>query len=92
MGHKGIAAFDAVHKIGSSLDHALVDHLLERLFDTYRTDVVEELRPKPGIQQVAGGVFRTSNVKVNCSPVVGFRFICKAFLVFGIGVAEKIPA
>ena len=47
-----VGAVDAVSKAARTLDHALVDELLEWLFALHYADVLEELVPEARIDKV----------------------------------------
>src|SRR5690606_23899876 len=46
-------------------NHSLVEQLLERLLRWNDADIVQELVPEPGVQQVQDRMFRTTDVKVD---------------------------
>ena len=62
QGNEFIGSVDAVHEVRPSLDHTLVDQFLERLFLANDTQVEQELIPETAVDQVAGSVFRTTDI------------------------------
>ena len=62
QGNEFIGSVDAVHEVRASLDHTLVDQFLERLFLANDTQVEQELIPETAVNQVAGSVFRTTDI------------------------------
>ena len=60
----------AVHEVASSLYHALVDELLERLFFARHSEVVQKLVPEARVDEMARGVLRSAYVQVDVAPVL----------------------
>ena len=56
------------------------------------SDVVEEDVPESGVEEVEDGVFGASDVEVGAAPVLFFFYIYRGVGVFGVEVAEVIPA
>ena len=71
---EGIGVFDAIDKVATALNHALVYQLLEGLFGYGVTQVVEELVPEARVDQVTRGVLCTTYVEVYMLPVVVILF------------------
>ena len=91
-GNEGVGAYDAVHEAGATLDHTLVDKLAERLLLADIAQVVEELVPETGVDEVAGGVLCTSYVKVHVAPVF-IRFPAhQGIMIVRVHITEIIGA
>ena len=85
-----VGADDAIDEVGASLDHALVDEFLEGLFFATEADVMEELVPETGIDQVAGGVFGAADVEIHVAPILVGLFGEILLVVVRVHVAEII--
>ena len=81
-----------IDKVASSLNHALVDELLERLFLAAHAIVMEELIPETAVDQMAGGVLRAAHIEVDMAPVFVSLLRDELLIVVGIHVAEVVSA
>ena len=90
--HELVGAGNQVHKVGASLDHALVDELAEGFVLAHITQVIEEFVPETAVDEVAGGMLRTAHIKVYVAPV-GIGFLAhQALPVVRVHVAQVIGA
>ena len=80
----------AIDEVRTSLDHTLVDQLLERLFLHAVTIVVEELVPEPAVNQVAGGMLRSAHIEVHVLPVFIGCLSHQRLVVVRIHIAQVI--
>jgi hypothetical protein len=67
---KVLVPLTAVNKIAASLYHALVDELFKGLIFHHQPNIEQKLVPKARINQVAGGVFGTTNVQIHILPIL----------------------
>ena len=91
--HRLVGCAELAHtidKVASSLDHALVDELLERLFLTAHAVVMEELIPETAVDEVAGGVLRAAHIEVDMAPVLISLLRDELLIVVGIHVAKIV--
>ena len=91
-GHEGVRTLDTVYEIGAALDHALIDQLAERLFLAHISQVVEELVPEPGIDQVAGGMLGASDIEVHVPPVFVLGAVHEGRVVVRVHIAQVVGA
>ena len=92
QGYERVGIFDAIHKVASSLNHALVHQFLERFFYGGNAEVVEELVPETGINQVAGGMFRTAYVEVDVTPVFIHFLVYQGSMVTRVHITQIVCA
>ena len=90
--HKRIGVLDAVDEVAPSLNHALVHQLLEWLFHGGDVDVVQELVPEAGVNQVSGGMFGTSYIEVHVAPVFVHLLVNQCRVVARVHVAQVVSA
>ena len=84
----GLAHFLAV----LTQDHTVGGTLLVRLLGRHHANVIQELVPEAGVQQMQGGVLHTAVVPVHRRPVIqGFRR-CQSVRIVGIHIAQEVPA
>ena len=88
--HKRVRVLDAVHKIATPLNHALVDQLLERLFAHRNAEVEEELVPETGIDEVTRSMLRTAYVEVHAFPVFRCFGAYQSLAVARVHIAQVI--
>ena len=55
------------------------------------TDVVQEMMPEPGIDQVSGDMLHAAVVPVDRHPVIDLFPVCEDLVIVGIHIAEEIP-
>ena len=89
-GNKTIRADDAIYKIGTSLDHSLINQLLEGFRFADHAQVIQEHIPEPGINQVSGGVLGASQIKVHISPILVGLLADNGFVIVRVHIAEII--
>ena len=75
----------------SSEDHALRGSLCIRFVRRHCTDIVEEVMPESGVDQMACDVLHTSVVPVNRQPVFELIGICKCLVIVRIDIAQEVP-
>ena len=92
IGHELVGILDPVHELALSLDHALVDELLERFGLANVAQVIEELVPETGVDEVTGGVLGTTDVEVHVAPVLIVFPAYQRLVVVRIHVAEVVRA
>ena len=63
-GVRGGCAVYAVYEVGATLNHSLVDELLERLLLARHAEVEEELVPEARVDEVTRSVLAASYVEV----------------------------
>ena len=80
----------SIYEVGATLNHALVDELLERLFLARDTEVEEELIPEAAVNQVARGVLRTSDVEVDVLPILVHFLVNECLLVARVHIAKVV--
>ena len=90
--HEGIGILDAIYEIASSLNHTLVHQLLERFFHNGDTQVVQELVPEAGVDQVAGSMFCTTYIEIHVLPVGIYVRGYQCCVVTRIHVAQVVGA
>ena len=90
--HECIGADNPVHEVGTALYHALVYQLAEWLVLAYIPEVVEELVPEAGVNEMAGGVFRSADIQVYAAPVFISLARHKGLVVVGVHIAEIVCA
>jgi len=90
VGNKGIRVLDAIHEIGTSLYHTLVDELFKRLFFTDDAKVVQEFVPETAVDKVTGSMFGTTHVKVNLLPVVVDSCVDQGLVVVWVHVTQVV--
>ena len=91
-GNEGVCAHNPVNEVGASLDHTLVDKLSERLILTDIAEVIEELVPETGIDEVAGGVLGASDIQIDIAPICIGLGTYKLFAVVRVHIPEVICA
>ncbi len=64
-----VIGLGAIDEVRASLNHALVDKFLEGLFHHRHANVVQELVPEAGIDEVTRGVLGSANIEVHLLPV-----------------------
>ena len=55
-------------------------------------DVVEELVPEPGVEQVQGGVLHAAVVPIHRGPVLEGFFRSQSLVVVGVHIPQEVPA
>ena len=72
--YKCVGILYAIHEITASLYHSLVNQASERFVAHQQAEVIEELIPEPGIDEMSCGMLRTAYVQIDILPV----FVCLA--------------
>ena len=70
QGHKRVRVLDTIHEVAPSLNHALVNQLLEGLFLARYTQVEEELVPETAVNQVTCSMLTTTHIQVHILPIL----------------------
>ena len=89
-GHDGILALYPVDKSTFAQYHPLVDQLFGGLIHREIPAVVHELGPESAVEQVAGGMFTSTQVKVHVLPVVERLLRGELLRIRGVHIAEHI--
>ena len=89
-GNKCIGILNTINKVASSLNHTLIDQLLEWLFLARNTQVEEELVPETAIDEVTSSMFATTYIQVHILPILISLFADQCLIVVGIHVAEIV--
>ena len=87
---EGVRVLDAIHKVRATLNHALVDELLEWFFLAAIAVVVEHLVPETAVDEVTCGMLRTSHVEVNMLPISICLLAHESRLVVRVHIAEVV--
>ena len=72
--HEGVGVLDAIHKVAATLNHTLVDQLLEWLFLHTDAQVIQELVPESAVDEVTSSMFTTTYIQVHILPVFSSLF------------------
>ena len=91
-GHEGVRTLDTVNEVGAALYHALIDQLAERLLLAHISQVIEELVPEPGIDQMAGGMLGTSDIEVHVPPVFVLGAVHEGRVIVRVHIAQVVGA
>ena len=91
-GDEGVGSHYPVDEVGASLNHSLVDEFPEWLLLAYVSQVIKELVPETGIDQVAGRVLGSSYIEVDIAPVGISILAHEGIVVVRIHVTEVIGA
>ena len=90
--YKGICVLYPVYEVGASLNHSLVYQFLERLVLTYVTQIIEELVPESGVDEVACSVLCSTNIEIYISPVIICLFAYQSGVVVRIHIPQIVGA
>ena len=90
VAHKGVRVLDAIHKIRTTLNHTLVDELLEWFFLAAVAVVVKHFVPETAVDEVSRCMFRTTHIEVNVLPVSICLLAHEGCLVVRVHVAEVV--
>ncbi len=80
-----------MHKGRNALNHALVDKFLEWFGEGDMPQILQDMTPKTGVEEVAGTVLAAADIEVHLVPIVHFVFRGKGAVVLGVHVAQEIP-
>ena len=72
-------------------DHAVAGALGIRLLGVDHADIIEELVPKTGIEQVQRGVLHAAVVPIHRAPILLSLFADQLAIIMGIHVAQEVP-
>ena len=78
--------------VGNAQNHALMDEALPGFRGGDQAQVVEDMVPETGVEEVQDGVLGAPHVKVHGHPVLFLFRIPAPLVVVGIDVAEVVPA
>ena len=87
---EGVRVLDAIHEVRTTLNHTLVDELLEWFFHTAITVVMKHLVPETAVDEVSRSVLRTTHVEVHTLPVGISLLAHKSSLVVWVHIAEIV--
>ena len=90
--HESIGIDDTIYEVRASLDHTLVDELLEWLLLAYISEVEEELVPETRVDEVTCSMLGTTDIEVHVSPVLVCLAAYKGLVVVRIHIAEIVRA
>ena len=79
-----------IDKVGTTLNHALVDKFLERLVGTRISTVVEELVPEARVDKVTCSMLSTTHIEVNTAPIFVGILAHKSLVVLWIHIAQIV--
>ena len=83
---------NTISEAGTTLNHSLVDHPLERFILARQAYIIQELAPETAVNQVASGVFGATDIEVHVLPIV-VGFAAEVFLVIvWVFVAQIVTA
>ena len=88
--NKGVRVLNTIHKVASSLNHALIDELLEGFFLAGNAQVEKELVPETAVNQVTCSMLATTHIQVHILPVLIRILAHKCLVVVWIHIAEII--
>ena len=92
IGDEGIGPYDAIDKVGPTLDHSLIDKSLERFVFADISEVIEEFIPEAGVDKVTGSMFGTADIQINIPPVLIGLTADKSLIIMGIHVPQIVCA
>ena len=72
-------------------DHTVARALGVRLLGGNNADIVQELVPEAGVQQVQRGMFHAAVIPVDRRPVFERFLACKRLIVVRIHIAQEVP-
>ena len=91
-GNELVRTYDTVYEVRTALDHTLVDKLLERLVLTYIAQVIEELVPETGVNQMARSMLCTTDIEIDIPPVFVSLAAHELLIVMRVHVSQIVSA
>ena len=88
--YERVGIFYTVNEVASSLNHTLINELLERLFLNAESVVEQEFVPETAVDEVTCCMLCTPNVEVNVLPVVLVLLRNDALVVARIHIAQVV--
>ena len=80
----------AINEVRTTLNHSLVDQLLERLVFADITQIIQELIPETTIDQVSSSMFATTQIQIHLSPIIVRLLADQCLVIVRIHVAQII--
>ena len=86
----GTLVLNTIDEVGATLNHTLVDQLLEGLILARVARIIEKLVPETTVDEVTSSVLRTTYVEVYITPVFVSITTDKGLLVLGVHIAQIV--